>query len=711
MVVQMNTIPLFSITIAYIIGIVMGRYIHIGLGWIYGICLVIVCLSIVFSRGKNYLLLLTTMAIGCLFYSMDSQLLPANHISHFINYKGTIIGNIIDYPQIYSNRTQFTIEAESVGGIKTCGKVQVGLAWMDNRFEYGDKVLLVGMIRQPFSLKNPDGFDFGQYLAHQKILVVCCIQGDNQIKRIGRGRVNPIMAFSVMIKNRAVKSIYQLLPQPQSSFLDGVILGNRTSLPKNIQKWFADTGTLHILAVSGMNVALVVITFFFFFRLFGISKKLAYLLNIPIIIIFCLVTGCVPSVLRASLMAILFLISRNLLDRDISIYHVIGLAALICLVPCPQMVFDLSFQLSFLAVLGIVYLTPFISEKLLFFLPRWLALIIATTLGAQLATTPLLSCSFHKMSLISLASNAIVVPLVGLITPLGLISFGLNIISYKLAWLIAYLNYLLITLLLICVEFFASIPYACIPVSSPSFLDIAIYYLVLITISLASKIGWRNVVLICLIAANLFLWEQVVLSRDKAGLTATFFDIKKGSVAYLEFENNKRMLINIDTKEGDMEQVVLPFLQAKGLRMINVVIGDTGALDKEIKIWLRFGENIPSGRITGCGNAPIFINPMGIQIDHGRVRFLFPISPLSKEGSGLFGYQLDPSKGKQVILNVPTIKIARTLENKTDAKIMIISRGCKWQGDKDSRILSIKEGGAVIITTDGEDMRIKRYEL
>ncbi|MFH1096744.1 MAG: ComEC/Rec2 family competence protein [Candidatus Desantisbacteria bacterium] len=690
----MNTIPLFSIAIAYSIGIVLGKYIHIGLGWIYGICLITVCLSIISSKGKNYFLLLTAIVIGCLFYTMDSQLLPANHISHLINYKGTIIGSIVDYPQIYSNRTQFTLEAESVGGIKVQGKVQVGLAWMDNRFEYGDKILLVGKLQQPFSLKNPNGFDYQQYLAHQKIRVVCWIQGDDQIKRIGKGKINPIMAFSVMIKNRAVKSIYQLLPQPQSSFLDGVILGNRTSLPKNIQKWFADTGTLHILAVSGMNVALVVITFFFFFRLFGINKRLAYLLNIPVVIIFCLVTGCVPSVMRASLMAIIFLVSRNLLERDIDIYHVIGLAALICLVPCPQMLFDISFQLSFLAVLGIIYLTPFISEKLMLFMPKWLALIIATTLGAQLATTPLLSCCFHKMSLISVASNAIIVPLVGLITPLGLMSFGLNEISYKLACLITYPNYLLITFLLICVEFFASVPYACIPVASPSPMDIAIYYLSLITIRHTNKIGWRNAGLICLVMLNLFLCEQIIDSKDKHGITSTFFDIKKGSVAYLEFENNKGLLINIDTKKGDMEQVVLPFLQVKGVKTIDVVIGDTGTLDKEVKIGLRFEGNIPSGKITGCGDAHIFINPMGIQIDHDGVRLLFPIKD---------GYQIEPSD-KRIILNVPTTKIARTLENKADAKIMVISRGCKWQGDNDPHILMIKERGVIIITTDGKDI-------
>ncbi|MEK7274933.1 MAG: ComEC/Rec2 family competence protein, partial [Candidatus Desantisbacteria bacterium] len=466
--------------------------------------------------------------------------------------------------------------------------------------------------------------------------------------------------------------------------------------------WFADTGTLHILAVSGMNVALVVITFFFFFRLFGMNKGLAYLLNIPVVIIFCLVTGCVPSVLRASLMAIIFLISRNMLERDINIYHVIGLAALICLVPCPQMIFSLSFQLSFLAVLGIVYLTPIISDKLLFFLPRWLSLTIATTLGAQLATTPLLSYSFHKMSLISLISNAVVVPLVGLITPLGLISFGVNIISYKLAWLIAYLNSLLITLLLICVEFFASIPYACIPVASPSFMDIAIYYIVLITIRHLDRIGWKNVVLICLLSANLFLWEQIAVNKDRAGLTATFFDIEKGSAAFLEFEDGRKMLININAKEWDMKYIVLPFLQGSGVKTIDAAIGDTGALDKKIKVGLKLGKDLPSGRITGCGMGHILINSRGIKIDYGRVTFLFPISHLSKKVR-----EFSDSSGKRIILNVPTRRIAKELEHKVNAEVVVINKGCPWQDNKNSHVVKIEEKGAVVITTNGEDVRVK----
>jgi competence protein ComEC len=724
----MNAIPLFSIAITYITGIVLGRYINIGIGWIYGICLLIVFLSLAASRGKNYFLLLTALMIGWLFYTIDSHLFPANHISYLAGYKGTIIGNIIDHPQTYevspsdrgipysNGRTRFTLEAKSLVGIKTglepvptssknkntiCGKVQVTLSWTDNNLKYGDKILLTGELQKPFSLKNPGGFNYRQHLAHQKILITCWIQDDNKIKRIGQTQVNPIITFSAMIKDYAVKSIYQLLPEPQSYFLDGVILGNRTYLPRHIQKWFSDTGTLHILAVSGMNVALVVISFFFFFRLFGMSKKLAYLLNIPVIIIFCLVTGCVPSVLRASLMAILFLISCNLLDRDINIYHVLGLAALICLVPCPQMVFDLSFQLSFLAVLGIIYFSPIISDKLLFFLPRWLSLTIATTLGAQLATIPILSYSFHKMSLISLASNAIVVPLIGLITPLGLISFGLNILSYKLAWLVSYLNYLLITLSLICVEFLASVPYACIPVSSPSFMDIVIYYLVLITISLTSKLGWRNAVLICLAAANLFLWEQVSLSRDKAGLTATFLDVEKGGVAYLELKDGRGILINSGAKEWDMENIVLPFLQGSGVKTITVAIGDTEALAKEIKIGLKLGRDLPSGRIIGCGMGHITTSSRGIQIDYGKVRFLFPISPLSKKVR-----EFPDSSGKWTILNMPTRRIAKGLEHIVNAEVVVINKGCSWQGNIKSHVFRIEEKGAVIVTTNGEDWSI-----
>ncbi|MDI6781651.1 MAG: ComEC/Rec2 family competence protein [bacterium] len=730
----MNTIPLFSIAIAYIIGIVLARYIHIGIGWIYGVCLSMLCLSIISSRGKNYFLLLTALMIGWLFYSLDAHLpqevlpLPANHISHFTGYKRTIIGSIIDHPQTYGGnasgygRTRFTLEAESIAAQdvnevfgskdplchKLCGKLLVTLPWIDNNLKYGDKILLTGELQKPFSLKNPGGFDYRQHLAHQKILVTCWIRGENGIKRIGYGRVNPIITFSAMIKDYAVGSIYQLLPEPASYFLDGVILGNRTQLPEHMQEWFADTGTLHVLAVSGMNVALVVITFFFFFRLFRMNKRLAYLLNIPVVIVFCLVTGCVPSVLRASLMAIIFLISRNLLERDVNIYHVIGLAALICLVPCPQMVFDLSFQLSFLAVLGIVYLAPIISDRLLFFLPRWLSLTIATTLGAQLSTTPLLSYSFHKMSLISLASNAIVVPLVGLITPLGLISFGLNMISYKLAWLVAYLNSLLITLLLICVEFFASIPYACIPVASPSFMDIALYYLVLITIRHVDKTGWRNAGLICLIAANLFFWEQVSINKDRTGLTVTFLDIEKGSAAFLEFEDSKKMLININAKEWDMKYIVLPFLQGRGVKTIDVVIGDTVALDKKIKIGLKLGKDIPSGRITGFRMGHIITSSRGISIDYGQergekgVRFLFPFFPLSKTVR-----EFSDSSGKQIILNLPTRKIATELQHKVNAGVVVVNKGCNWQDNKGSHVVKIEEKGAVIVTTDGEDVSVR----
>ena len=254
-------------------------------------------------------------------------------------------------------------------------------------------------------------------------------------------------------------------------------------------------------------------------------------------------------------------------------------------------------------------------------------------------------------------------------------------------------------------------------------MDIVTYYLVLITIRHVDKIGWRNAGLICLIAANLFLWEQVI-GRDRDGLTATFLDIEKGSVACLEFEDGKKMLINTNAKEWDMENIVLPFLQGFGIKTIDVAIGDTGALDKKIKIGLKLGKDFPCGRIIGCGReneaTPLTIvtDSRGIRIDYGRVRFLFPISPLSKrvrEFSGLVGSegelhgcQIDPS-GKRTILNVPTNRIAKELEHKVNAGIVVINQGCKWQGNKNPHIFRIKEKGAAIITTNGEEVRVRGH--
>jgi ComEC/Rec2-related protein len=650
---------------------------------------------------------LTSIAIGCLFYTINSQIIPSNHVSYFIGYKGIFSGSIINYPQVSNGKTEFILGIEYIRSREVSGKVKITLPWEDTRFNYGDRVEIIGRIHKPYSLRNPCVFNYQKYLSYQKIFAACTVHRGTQIKKIGKGRRNPIIELSSKIRDKIVKIIYYILPEPHASFLDGVILGNRTHLPKEIQRWFEDTGTLHILAVSGMNVMLVVITFLFFFQTIGINKRLAYLLNIPIVIIFCLVTGWQPSVVRASIMTIIFLISKYIFERDVDVFHVLGLSALICLIPYPHLIFDISFQLSFSAVWGILYFTPFI-QKWLWFLPKWLGIIIATTSGAQLATIPLLAYYFHKVSLVSLIANIVVVPLVGLITPIGLITFGVSWISLYLGWLITCVNYVFISLLLIFVEYCAQMPYTCLNVSTPSLVEICIYYILLISIRNIQNIGWKNVILICLISVNLILWKHIVCIYTST-INAIVFEVTRGRIIYFQFKDKKDMLIALSVKPQDIKWAVLPFLKAKGTNEIKIVILNQPKIEnilKEDNIDLNLVVKdilYTTGKITGCDDISISLNSNIIYVSYRDVIFLFPISKV------INNYPSDLDKNKFIILCVDNLSDCNKLSFKSDVIITTKDLTGYNYYEISRKVYCTQKTGAIIISTNGYKVKIKRY--
>ena len=250
-----------------------------------------------------------------------------------------------------------------------------------------------------------------------------------------------------------VRLIEHTLPQPQSAILKAIMLGDKDSLPAEVKNKFLKTGTGHVLVVSGLHVGLVLFILFVFFRTLGLSFKLTSLLVVPILAYYAVLTGLRPPVLRATLMAGVGL-SCLLINRDISPFVVLSLAALFILILNPLSLFTASFQLSFIVVGGIIYLTPQL-EKRLERLPLWLRKSFAISLAAQLSVLPLLAFYFHQIPLIGFLTNLLIAPLVTIILALGFFSLALGSIALGGAQIIANANWLALTSLLWLVSFFS----------------------------------------------------------------------------------------------------------------------------------------------------------------------------------------------------------------------------------------------------------------
>jgi competence protein ComEC len=577
--------PLIQLTILYVLGVAIGNYIDIPFLFIYILMVLLFILSLILFIKKlliltNIFLLFCILLTGILFHELHSRFLYSNSLIKYLNHEVVLIGDITTPPEVSKNKISLIILANKLITNKVEQKVNgFVLINIKNKlidiasFRYGDRIKLIGKLKKPSELRNPGGFDYQKYLLRKKVIAIVWIEGD--IVKLGSGRANPIFTIAYNLRDKISDVISYTLPDEPfacASFLEGVLLGKRSMLPEEIRGWFEDTGTIHILAISGLHVGLIGLIFFFIFHKFArLPQKTSYVFTFLTLIIFAIMTGARPSVIRATIMAGTIIIGM-IIDRDTDIYNSLALAGLIILLQNPLTLFDIGFQLSFLATFSLFYLTPLIEPKI-WFLPRYLAKLISASIAIQIGTSPLIIFYFHKLPLVTILSNIIVIPLLGIILVLGLAMFFIGIIFMLVANLIGMINFYAIAALLTSVSFFANFPYAYIYLPAISIPFMSSYYICIWMISKHKKIGTPKVIIGVLVLINIFLWVEVIKTSSNI-MKVTFLDVGQGDAIFLEFPKGGNMLI--DGGPGGYsdagKRIILPFLRSKGINKLDVVI-------------------------------------------------------------------------------------------------------------------------------------------
>lgn len=275
--------------------------------------------------------------------------------------------------------------------------------------------------------------------------------------------------------------ISQLLPSPQAELLSGILLGNKKSLPVELRLALRDTSTLHMVVVSGQNLSMVA---GFFLMLSGlIKRKLAITFSLLAIILYTLLTGVQVPVLRAAVMAILAFYAEAVGRQRDGVWVLIVTAGLMLLIN-PYWTADLSFQLSFLATLGIITVAP-VFERFLKFLPVFLRQDLAVTTGAQLLVMPIIIQNFHQLSIVGILANLLVGWTIPFIMVLGVLMLVLGgVVSLLVSAFLTYYIY--------AVQFFASFPFAWEYVGEQVWIVWVGYYLILGGILMAINLSLRE---------------------------------------------------------------------------------------------------------------------------------------------------------------------------------------------------------------------------
>lgn len=358
--------------------------------------------------------------------------------------------------------------------------------------QYGDEVEIQGTMKKPALIIDESGkvFDYPQYLAVKNIFYIATAKS---VQIRSRGHGSAIRRALIFVKQEFISAVSSSLPEPHALLANGLVVAGKGALGKDLQEEFKRAGLIHIVVLSGFNVAIIaqaILAIFSFLpgRLSAISGGLG-------MIAFAIMTGGDAPVVRSTIMSIIGLFAHTT-GRKYEAINGLIIAALIVSVINPLVpLFDSSFQLSFAATLGLILLGTPISERLEWVTEKWeMRGLVAATISTQIFVTPLLMKLSGSVSIVALGANLLVLPFVSftmlvvfLIVAFSFIGNGLGLIFGSfiqlhigsfLAFPWSFLAYILLSYELWIVHFFSSLSFASVSLPSPTWRDLAICYLI-----------------------------------------------------------------------------------------------------------------------------------------------------------------------------------------------------------------------------------------
>jgi len=455
-----------------VVGIFFGDLIHLDLWWLVGIGAGIL-LALILQWREYYwrlgLLILLSIIVGLGYFNFwDNR---QRLIELPFGKELTIEGQIVGHPDFSGSQANYVLKYNA----KEKTKIRL-TAGRYPEYHYGDVLRFKGAIKESYP-----------YFFHQGILGQ--VYSEETIEKTGH-RGNIIIKYIYLIRDRFEKSLNRSLSEPYASFAAGLVLGSKRNIPDSLMSDFNRTGTTHIIAVSGYNVTIIVVWIGLFLGIF--SRKLKFWGTITIILGFVIMTGAPASVIRAGILAGLVALG-HFEGRRINMLIILLLTASLMLLASPYALkYDLSFQLSYLAFAGLVYVGPIISKlKIIRWLPGAIKNTFSETLGAQIMVLPILIYAFGRVSFISPLANILILWLIpasmGLVFATGIA----GLIITGVGQMVGYIGWLFLKYIIVIVENFSKIPWASYTIKTTSWWWMPIFYFLIGLFIYYSRVGQK----------------------------------------------------------------------------------------------------------------------------------------------------------------------------------------------------------------------------
>ena len=595
---------------AVILGIVAADELSVAVWISFPLAVLTISLGLVsYGRSRTLsagiLLAIGFAAISATHFGLRYVERGPNDLSRHINSRQLVrvYGTVADWPNLKYNKTRVTVDVDSLVTDRSAvvkGAILLQISDTTTSLQRGDRLDFLARIYPVDRAAAPGEFDYSRYLRLHGIRGTINLPTVLGV-RVTRAGENSFSRFIDFLRREITCCLKDNLSPLSASLAAGFLIGETHDIPPEIYRLFRDSGTLHLLAVSGSNVALVVLFVLVLMRPFGPPQGTKALVLLAVIIVFSGLSYGEPSVIRAAIMAGLVIIARYL-GRLTDLNHIIAMTALIILLIDPAQLYDVGFQLSFVTAWGLILFVPVAIRPLEQHQRkrwyRWLVFPLIVSLIAQIVSTPIVVHHFHRIPLISVVANLVIVPAVSiavvavmvlLLAALILPIFGMFVGSLVDWWL-----RLLVDLLLAMGG--ESLPVihteSWLPTDFAAPLVIIAYVVIGLGIfSIASRRARRVLLLIAAPLAIAALSVGMIGASGQARMTLELESVPGGVSALVTSPGRESGdLVITGLREGDYqieERVLLPKLRRSGVTSLSKVFllsSDFGVLDDVLRL-------------------------------------------------------------------------------------------------------------------------------
>jgi competence protein ComEC len=542
-------------------------------------------------------------------------------------------------------RLRFALDVTAVRGpdgwVQAAGRARLTVYEPHGRVRYGDRVRGPVHLRRPRGYRNPGAFDPARYLRAQGIALEGWVATDAVLELIPQQGGLPILAAVYALREHLLEVIDRAFPAPTAGLVKAMLLGDRSDIPEAANDAFLQSGTYHILAISGLNVSVLAGALYFFLKLLRVPIRGRAAVCLMVVTGYAALAGGGASVVRAAVMADVFFLAA-LLDREADLLNALAIAALGLTVWNPPVVQDVGFLLTFAATLGIVVVverlltpavdpwadprpaappaggppapaTPTGARRAVAAAGRWILEAVAVTLAATAATLPILAVYFNRVSLVGLVANLPIVPLSSALTATGTAAAAfLAVVPGGLPPL-NWVNEVIVAWLLRLAGWFAAVPYASVHLPTPTLPMVLCYY-----VGMAGLVAWRYggpwrragrraaagaaAGLVLLVAARL------APAHRPDGFRATVLDVGQGDGIVVELPGRRVMVVDAggmwDHAFDVGDRVVAPYLRWRWIGRIDVLVithphpdhaNGARALLRDFRVGEVWEPGVPSG--------------------------------------------------------------------------------------------------------------------